>query len=838
MKHIFYVFALCLCALSLTANAQTEGKFSIKGVVIDSMTNLPESFATIYLFPSSQDSKVLQSAICDDNGQFQFKPVKSGKYRITVTCYDRNPVTRSFTLGSKELTLDTIRLKKDEIQLAGAVVKAQRPLIKAEIDKIAYQISEDPEAKTNSALEMLRKVPMVSVDGEDNIQVNGSSSFKVYVNGKPNQMMSSNPSEIFKNYPASVIKKIEVITNPGARYDAEGVAGVLNIITEGDTRTTGYSITPSFNYNNHGYRGSIFGLTQVGKLMLSAHYGVGHDSRPESDTYSERESFNDPINHFLTSHGNNKHTGTFHFGSLEGSYEFDSHNLLSVSAGLRGHSAKEHGLTTYNMLSLSEDPVYSYANASSSRHSRFGINASADYQHTFNREGEALTFSYRMDLNPNKDKSYNNYQDMVNVPASFNLKDLFSDTRNHSDEHTFQLDYTVPLSSTQTFSTGAKYIYRINKSDNEEKARPSGTDLDYELDSKRSLLYRHRGDILGTYAEYNIKIQKLTAKAGVRYEYYSIDVKYPNNAERPGFDKKLNDLVPSISFGYNLSETQMLKLGYNMRIGRPGINSLSPYEVHNTPENISHGNPNLTSEHAHNFEAGFSSFGLKFNINSTLTYSVTTDGITSYSKLIDEGRVLTTSDNIMHRKSLALDVFIRANITKTTSINLNMNGRYSDFLIDDIDYLGNHIGNKNSGWSARCFGGIQQQLPCKFKLGLWGGGSTPDINIQGKGSKFYFYSLNLSRSFLKEDRLEITLQANNFIGRYHYFTNETTTPDYRFYSKNRADFLRFGVGVRYRFGSLKAQVKKTKRSINNDDKAGDGNSSDNEGGQGGDGDSH
>lgn len=829
MKHFYYAILLCLCAFSLTANAQTDGKYPIKGVVIDSMTNLPESFATIYLFPASQESKALQTAICDDNGRFQFKPIKSGNYRITVTCYDRNPVTRSFTLGSKELTLDTIRLKKDEIQLSGAVVKAQRPLIKAEIDKIAYQISEDPEAKTNTTLEMLRKVPMVSVDGEDNIQVNGSSSFKVYVNGKPNQMMSSNPSEIFKNYPAAVIKKIEVITNPGARYDAEGVAGVLNIITEGDARTTGYSITPSINYDSHGYRASVFGLTQVGKLMLSAHYGVGHNARPKSINYSEREVYNDPLNHFLTSNGSSKHTGTFHFGSLEGSYEFDKHNLLSVSAGLRGHSAKEHGLTSYNMLSSTAAPVYSYANASNGRHSKFGINASADYQHSFNKEGEALTFSYRMDLNPNKDKSYNNYQDLVNVPASFNLHDLFSDTRNHSDEHTFQLDYTVPFDSIQTFSTGVKYIYRINKSDNEEKSRPSGTTLDYELDSDRSLLYRHRGDILGAYAEYSIKVQKLTAKAGVRYEYYNIDVTYPDG-KRPGFDKKLNDFVPSVSFGYNLTETKMLKLGYNMRIGRPGIGSLSPYINHNTPESISYGNPDLTSEHAHNFEAGFSSFGLKFNINSTLTYSVSTDGITSYS-FIDNGIVNTTSDNFMHRKSAALDVFIRANITKTTSINLNMNGRYTDYRV-------NEIGNHHSGWSARCFGGIQQQLPYKFKLGIWGGGSTPEINIQGKGSKFYFYSLNLSRSFLKEDRLEITLQANNFIGRYHYFTNETTTPDYHFYSKNRADFLRFGVGVRYRFGSLKAQVKKAKRTINNDDKAGDSHSDESSNDGSGSGDSH
>ena len=299
MKQIFRVFLLLAFAtISTCAIAQTNK--IIKGVIIDSINGRAESFATVYLFPQVQNAKPLQNVFSDEKGAFQFKPVKPGQYRVSILSIGRKPVNRTVVVGKENVDLDTIRLS-DASSLGMVTVSAQRPLIKAEVDKISYQISEDPEAQTNTTLEMLRKVPMVTVDGEENIQVNGSSSFKVYVNGKPNQMMSANPSEIFKNYPASVIKKIEVITNPGARYDAEGVAGVLNIITEGDTRTSGYTFTPSFNYSTQGYRVSLFGMTQLGKLMLSAHYGEGHHDRPKSISNSEREVYNEAINHLLTS---------------------------------------------------------------------------------------------------------------------------------------------------------------------------------------------------------------------------------------------------------------------------------------------------------------------------------------------------------------------------------------------------------------------------------------------------------------------------------------------------------------------------------------------------------
>ena len=225
---------------------------------------------------------------------------------------------------------------------------------------MTYAIADDPEAKTSTLLEMLRKVPMVTVDGEDNIKVNGNGSFKVYVDGKPNAMMSANPSMIFKAYPASAIKKIEVITNPGAKYDAEGVAGVLNIITNAQSGTKGYTLTVNASGGNHGGMGSLMGMASVGKLMISAHYGTGYNNQPKTLTSREREVFADAMNHLYTANSRSNGHGFSQFGQLDASYEFTPKDLLSVSAGIHGYNGKEHTHTFTQMMKASNEQLYAY----------------------------------------------------------------------------------------------------------------------------------------------------------------------------------------------------------------------------------------------------------------------------------------------------------------------------------------------------------------------------------------------------------------------------------------------------------------------------------------------
>ena len=209
-------------------------------------------------------------------------------------------------------------------ELGQVEIVAQKPLVKADIDKIEYNVQDDPDSKSNSVLEMLRKVPLVTVDGEDNIKVNGSSSFKVYVNGKPNNMMSNNPTEVLKSMPANSIKHIEVITNPSAKYDAEGVGGILNIVTVGGG-LEGYTATFSGNVSNRGAGGGVFGTIKSGKLTSAPVIITTITTSPAATPAaigvpSAKRTAVRPT--WIT--GTSKGDGSFQSGSMEASYEIDT----------------------------------------------------------------------------------------------------------------------------------------------------------------------------------------------------------------------------------------------------------------------------------------------------------------------------------------------------------------------------------------------------------------------------------------------------------------------------------------------------------------------------------
>lgn len=799
-----------LFASNLYTQAQTTTPYSVSGVLCDSTTHQAEAFATVRLL-QLPTKKPVKAVLTQADGSFRITAPRAGRYLFEVISMGKEPIrqTLSFDATTKSVKMDTLYIKEYDASLGVAEVVAQRPLVKAEIDKMTYSMAEDPDAKNNTLLEMLRKVPMVTVDGEDNVKVNGNASFKVYVDGKPNAMMSANPSMIFKAYPASAIKKIEVITNPGAKYDAEGVAGVLNIITNTQTATQGYTLTLNGSVGNRGESGSAFAVAQFGKFMLSAHYGTGYHKQPVSTTTMERELYDETLYHLLQSHTVSKGHGMFQFGNLEASYEFSPKDLLSVSAGIHGWNGKNNNTSINKMFAVDGNETYRYQVASRTKSLYQTINASADFQHSFT-EDNRLTLSYQYSHNPQTTQVWTENTDMVNLPANFGLKDLASDPDNLSYEQTAQVDFTSALDKKKqhTLSVGLKYINRINRSNNVDYTREAGSDDEFTRDETRSLRYRHQGDIGAAYLQYNLKIKNWAAMVGNRYEYYHVRVTYPDGKSRP-FGTHMDDWVPSVTLGYNLKPTMMLKAGYNLRIARPDISYLSPYQVSYSPEAVKYGNPNLKSEKGHNLNMTFSTFSAKLTLNATLTYAFSNNGMEEYS-FVKDGVMYTTYEGFRHSKETTLSTFINWTIIKGTTLNLNASGSYADRKAQVI-------GCHNSGFAGNAWGGIQQVLPWKMKLGLWLGGNTKQVTLQGRTAGFYFYSLNLSRTFLKEDRLSVNLQAGNFIGRYHNFRNTTSTSQMHMFTNTRTDFLRYSIGISYRLGSLKASVKKTQRSIENDD---------------------
>ena len=733
----------------------------------------------------------------------------------------------SLLSASAQTKTDSIRADSifKSLELQGVEIVKQKSLVKSDVDKITYDIESDPDSKTNSVMDMLRKVPMVTVDGEDNIQVNGSSSFKVYVNNKPNQMMSNNPKEILKSMPANSIKKIEVVTNPGPKYDAEGVGGILNIITH-NQGIEGYTATFSGSVSNRGAGGGVYTTVKSGKLTLSGRYNYSYNNYPRSYSGSSRKTIGNisDSSSDIDSENSSKSNGHFQYGTFEASYEIDTLRLLTATFDLWGGGNKSNSDGSAIATSpLTQSQLYRYRTVSNSKSNYFSIDGGIDYQRSFSVPERLLTLSYRIETEPDKSDSYTNYLDMQAVDGWENflqrLKNQHNDGNQHTTEHTFQIDYTTPLGKIHTLETGLKYILRNNTSEDDRYERAAYDSGDYEFDRDHSSHYKHRNDIFAAYFGYGLKLKRISGRLGMRYEHTLQDVEY-KLGRGDDFKKHFNDVVPSVSIGYKLTQMSNLRLGYDMRIYRPGIWYLNPYLDDSNPTNISQGNSFLDSEKSHSFNLSYSNFTPKFNINLSLRYGFTRNSIEQVTKLIADTQLpglknptgkdvlYSTYENIGHIEGTSLTAYVNWNATKNTRIYMNSRLSYSD--MDNGGALRNH------GWDLYVYGGAQQTLPKDWRLSFNIYATTPRVSLQGKGSSYSSYGVSVQKSFLNK-RLNISVSATNFLKKYKNY--KSTMEDSYFHADmwSKNVIQRFGLNVSYRIGELKASVRKAERSISNDD---------------------
>lgn len=844
LKTTVLLWMLFISGLAVAQNAVVSS-FQLKGILLDSLTQEGEPYATIRVARKSTPDKPVKMMVSDMKGCFQENVKGTGHFIMTITSVGRNPIVKEFSVkaGQKLVDFGTLYITDASNELGQVEVVAQKPLVKADIDKIEYNVKDDPDSETNSLLEMLRKVPLVTVDGEDNIQVNGSSSFKVYVNGKPNNMMSNNPTEVLKSMPANTIKHIEVITNPGPKYDAEGVGGILNIVTEGGG-FEGYTVTLSGNVNNRGAGGGLFGTVQKGKFTVSARYNYNHNDNPRSysggmqratDTGAEVAN--------LDYEGSSKGNGSFQSGSMEASYEIDSLNLISASFGLWGGGNNSHGSSDYVGNSpLDNHLLYQYGIGSRSKSSWYSIDGGIDYQRLSPTiKGRMFTLSYKVNTRPQTSDSYSEYDIAYGHDdwAGYlrRLEDQHNDGSQNTTEHTFQADYTTPIGKLHTIESGVKYILRNNSSDNDRYLRTAADNSDYVFDEEYSTHYRHQNDIIAAYLGYGLKWKKLSGRLGLRYEHTIEDVKYLLG-RGDDFRKNYDNMVPSASLGWELTDLSNLRLGYNMRIYRPGIWYLNPYLNDSNPSSLSQGNPELDSEKSHAFDLSYSNFTPKFNINVSARYSFTNNSIQSVTNLVSEDDIpdlsedkktgkdvlYTTYQNIGKSRNLNLSAYVNWNATKDTRVYANLFGGYT--------HLKGANGLENDGWNLFAYGGAQQTFKYDWRLSVNVFGQTPWIMLQGKGSSFFSYSLNLNKSFMNR-RLSLSAFASNFFKKYNKFESHIEGQGFIQDSWNKHPQMRFGLSVSYRIGELKASVKKAARTITNDDvkSGGDSGAPGSEGGE-------
>jgi outer membrane receptor protein involved in Fe transport len=792
-----FLFMLLLCiTVSLPVSAQNKtANYQVTGQVIDKISGDGVPYATIIL--KNDSIKVKKMEACSVSGQFSISTGAPGKYILSVSATGYKEFSMPVKISELKSSLGKLFIDEGK-EMKEVVITAQKPLVKVDLDKIVYSMESDPEAQTNNALEMLRKVPLVTVDAEENITVNGQSNFKVLVNGKSSSMMSTNFKDVLKSLPANTIKNIEVITNPSSKYEAEGVGGILNIITNRKT-LGGYNGSVSGGVNNRGsINGSVYLAAKIRKFTFSARYYGSQFKQPQAESSSTREFFTNSDYHYSNSDSKSTYRGLSSGLSGEASYDIDSLNLISLSFwGYQGSYSFDSNSET-QFLNTTNVITRDYTSLTNSKNSYGSLSGNIDYQKTYKKPDKSLTFSYLLDNNPNTTKYNSVINGLINYPSYTQQSDNDAVGR----EQTFQADYYDPLTKMHQVEGGVKFILRQNTSTSETYRDmvklTNGNELDYDQ------------YILGAYLGYVFKLKKISTKTGLRLERTWNDGVSKTSGVSTDFTNRLFNLVPYITFSYMPKQGQTIKLSYTQRLSRPGIWYLNPYVNNIDSMNISYGNPSLESEVSHSFELGYTYFTPKFNLSATSSASFVNNSIESISKVQPSGATVTTYENIGKNQRFGLSLYASYRPSGKISIYLNGSGNYTKMEANNGYAISNkgfyYYGTLGGRWTLWKDGSVNAYF----------GIQSPSIMLQGKSSTYYFTSLGLSQYLLKR-KLMLSLSSTDPFWYKKKYTSESK--DITFFSHNVSTQLAqtFRLSVTYNFGKMNTQVKKARRGIQNDD---------------------
>lgn len=721
-------------------------------------------------------------------------------------------------------TADASEADTDSVAAAGYtelddfVIVQRKKLVQSDGAKLTYNVTEDPEAGSSNILDILRKVPGVTVDAEDNVKVNGQSSFKILMNGHEDPMLKGDIKTVLKSLPASSIKKIEVISEPGAKYEAEGVGGILNIITDKSQNLSGFMTQLSGWVNAWQAGGYVNARTKADKVMLDAtvSYNNGNVWPRSSSQMRETEDLTGGPNRLMRSESKSKNGWDYTGVSLNMSWEPDTLNLVTFSGYYSNNNWNNIGGEDRTMFGNDMSTLWKLRRDFDLQGRYNGVGFSASYQHTFGRENHTLVASYEYDYgrqHQNTDYYFKDIEGESGEPP-------FSANREMGGygTHIFQIDYSNQINSRHLFEAGGK----INLNPSHADRRPYfGTDIsDAVMPEDMRVDMKQFKDIYALYSSWTGSFDKWNVKAGLRYEHTRMGLRY-RIGDYPDFTTRLNDLVPNTAISYNFTQASSLRMAYQMRISRPQLWNLNPYVNVMTPGQITYGNPDLKSEKSHNVSLAYSNYEGKFSGSAKVTYMYV-------DNLIND--VIFMKDDILNSTY--------ANVGKSHSFTADLSGdwnitdalRWSLYLSASYNYLSassEMLKAKNCGWQYYANTSVNYTLPCKVRLSGYGGFYTPWIDLQSKGANNnYYYGLGASRSFLKDDALTLQLSLGNILPAYR--TNGYTQADEtaRLTSRNRYSQWNVGLSVSFKFGGLTAGVKKTAANIEKE-------SSGAQGGQGG-----
>ena len=816
MKKVFTLIVLLATAILTQAQEIPKGTGKISGTVTDNGTNLPVEFATIALADAT--GKTIDGTIADAKGKFTIHKIADGKYTVSISFIGYETITQTVALEGKknDINLGTIKLAEEARQLNEVVVEGKKDLVEERVDRTIYNAENDATTRGGDATDVLKRVPMLSVDLDGNVSMRGSSNITVLINNKPSTIMANSVADALKQIPSDQIKTVEVITSPSAKYDAEGSAGIINIITKKNT-LEGLTLNIDAGV---GYRGSNLGLNgnyRKGKMGVSLG-GFGRSNYNVSGSFENDQTTIDNGSTFQTiQRAGNRSNGIFGNYNLGWDYDINKKNSVTASVryGLRNNNSYQDGLASLTFQNGSSIPSSSSLRDVSTKDLSGTMDLNFNYTHLFDkpqREFSVLALYSRNDRN-------NDFTNAILNPSTEAITSRFKNENDGlNEEYTIQVDYQTPVSDNQMFEVGAKNIRRKVLSDYAYYSAP-GADGEYVLQPNQNLSNQlnYNQDVLASYMSYTYSAKSgYSLKGGLRYEYTII-----NAFTRTEDDINIPEygvLVPSINASKKLKKGTV-KTSYNRRIQRPSIQFLNPNIQASNPFNRTVGNPSLDPEYTNNFEVGYSTFIKGTSLNFTGFVRNTNNSIQSLRNVAGD-TIVTTYDNIGKENAYGTSIFANISIGKL-SLNTGGDIYYADLANNVADPTQNA---SNSGWvySGRMFGSYD--LGNRWALQGFGFYRGRRVNLQGYQGGFGTYSVGARKEF-KSKKGSVGFGLENFLAPSMKIRSSTETPVIVQKSVTVMNNFSFRINVSYRIGKMSFdQPRRRSRSINNDDmkEGGDG----------------
>ncbi|WP_219226702.1 TonB-dependent receptor domain-containing protein [Pedobacter antarcticus] len=754
----------------------------ITAVIVDSLTQTPIDYATVSLI-RIKDKKSVNGAITDAKGKVVLQNISPDKYQLSIGFmgYKSKTIDVETTPGKPDLNAGTISISGTQSNLKEVAIVGTTPLIENKIDKVVYNAEQDVTTAGGNAGDVMRKVPMVTVDIEGNPSLRGSSAVRVLINGKPSGTMSNSVADALKMIPAEEIKSVEVITSPSAKYDAEGSGGIINIITKKKTAqgiNGNASVAGGTRQNN-----ANFGLNaKKGRLGFNSNFG-GQYAIPQ-DTRVIIQNDNYATDRAISQIGTTKAKRYGFSGSAGLDYDINGYNSLSTNIKYNEFSMKTNGaMDVLERLGATSD---TYRRPTDNDNGFSNIDWSADYRRTSKKEGEEFTVSGQASFGRNTAR-YNTFREAADGTISDRQDD---NNTGKNNEYTIQSDYVYPFSKDLKLETGMKGIFRNIRS----KYEDTNQDFDYNQ------------NVGAAYGVLNIKLAKtLDLKGGLRAEYTDISSVSGNSINS---SNNYFNLFPSAILSKTLKGNSTLKLSYNKRMQRPSLFYLNPFLNQADPENKSQGNPDLTPEISDLIELGYSTFIKGSVINASVFYRNTRDVIES---LFDPNQKLTSYYNIGTNESFGANVFasynplpkwtLMGNFSMNTYKLTNSQTKVSTDLFVNYTVFGRSAISFKGGWNTEIFAVY----------------NAAKRTFQGETGAMVFYGGAFKKDIMKK-KATVGINVLNVFSRDLHIRTENSGPQFLQSTNVYYPLRSFGVNFSYKFGKMNFNPSsKKKKGVNNDD---------------------